>query len=104
MGECTTDRSCHENSHETERSCDRGESRSEEGCTMAEDLLCLAKSAKHDLLKEKMKKIFEAKIGKTLDQVAEAAVDAVLAHWQQAAAQKQACEQYREKLMAAFKG
>lgn len=104
MGECNTDHSCHENSCETENSCDRGENRREEGCTMAEDLLCLAKSAKHDLLKEKMKKIFEAKIGKKLDQVAEVAVDAVLAHWQQTAAQKQACEQYKEKLTAAFKG
>jgi hypothetical protein len=71
---------------------------------MAEDLLCLAKSAKHDLLKEKMKKVFEAKIGKKLDQVAEVAVDAVLAHIQQAVAQKQACEQYKEKLIAVFKG
>lgn len=71
---------------------------------MAEDLLCLAKSAKHDLLKEKMKRILETKIGKKLDQVAEVAVDAVHAHMQQAAAEKQACEQYKEKLIAAFKG
>lgn len=70
---------------------------------MAEDLLCLAKSAKHDLLKEKMKALLEAKIGKKLDQVAAAAVDAVLAHLQHTVAQKQACKQYKENLMAAFK-
>jgi hypothetical protein len=100
MGECKTDNSC-----ETEKSCGSTKHQhEEERCTMAEDLLCLAKSAKHDLLKEKMKKVFEAKIGKKLDQVAEVAVDAVLAHIQQAVAQKQACEQYKEKLIAVFKG
>jgi hypothetical protein len=99
MGECRNDNSC-----ETENSCGHGRSQQEEGCTIAEDLLCLAKSAKHDLLKEKMRKLLEVKIGKKLDQVAEIAVDAVLAHMQHTVAQKQACEQYKEKLMAVFKG
>ena len=100
MGECKTDNSC-----ETENSCGHGKSQQqEEGCTMAEDLLCLAKSAQHDLLKEKMKKLLEAKIGKKLDQVAEIAVDAVLAHMQHTVAQKQAGEQYKGNLMAVFKG
>jgi hypothetical protein len=99
MGECTSNNTC-----ETEKSCGRAESQNQEkGCTMAEDLLCLAKSAKHDLLKEKMKTHLEAKIGKKLDKVAEAAVDAVLAHLQHTVAQKQACEQYKENLIAAFK-
>jgi methenyltetrahydromethanopterin cyclohydrolase len=71
---------------------------------MAEDLICLAKSAKMELLKAKMEKLIEAKIGKKLDQVAEAAVEALLAGWQQKVAEKQACEHYKEKLMAAFKG
>jgi hypothetical protein len=98
MGECRTDNSC-----ETENSCGPTRSQQEEGCTIAEDILCLAKSAKHDLLKEKMKKQLEAKIGKKLDKIAEVAVDAVLAHYQHAMAEKQACEQYKENLIAAFK-
>ena len=96
MNECT------DNSCETENSCHTGPQSGE--CTIAEDLLCLAKSAKHDLLKDKMKKIFEAKIGKKLDKVAEVAVDAVLACMQQKIAAKEACESYSEKLMEALKG
>jgi hypothetical protein len=99
MGECHTDNSC-----ETENSCSTGGSNQSGECTIAEDILCLAKSAKHDLLKEKMKKVLEAKIGKKLDKIAEVAVDAVLACLQQKMAEKQACDQYKENLMAAFKG
>ena|SRR5271168_3126771 len=97
MSECKTDNSC-----ETENSCSTG-AQTEGECTIAEDLLCLAKSAKHDLLKERMKKILEAKIGKKLDKVAEVAVEAALACMQHKMAEKQACEDYHEKLMAAFK-
>ena len=94
MTQCTSENSC-----PTENNRPSGDN-----CTIAEDILCLAKSAKHELLKEKMKKSFEAKIGKKLDKVAEVAVDAVLACLQQKMAAKEGCEQYRENLMAAFKG
>lgn len=104
MGHCSTEHSEDENCCETEHGHSHGPSREDEGCTMAEDLVCLAKSAQKELLKEKMEKILEAKIGKKLDQVAEAAVEALLSHWQQKVAEKHACEHYKEKLMAAFKG
>jgi len=94
---------CHDNSCETDEDCHTG-GKSDGECSIAEDILCLAKSAKHDLLKDKMKKVFEAKIGKKLDKIAEAGVDAVLACMQQKIAAKQACDQYKEKLMEAFKG
>ena len=97
MGECKSDNSC-----ETENACST-DAPQDEQCTIAEDLLCLAKSAKHDLLKEKMKKLLEAKIGKKLDKVAEVAVDAVLACMQHKMAAKEACNDYQEKLHAAFK-
>jgi hypothetical protein len=99
MSQCHSDDTC-----DTEKSCGHAENQQEDaGCTFAEDLLCLAKSAKHELLKDKMKVLLEAKIGKKLDKVAAAAVDAVLAHLQHTVAQKHACEQYKENLMAAFK-
>lgn len=63
----------------------------------------LAKCAKHDLLREKMKKQLEAQIGKKLDKIAEAAVNALVAEMQQRMAEKKACEQYEEKLASAFK-
>jgi hypothetical protein len=91
-------------------SCDSGKGSCEskpsssDGCNIAEDILCLAKSAKHELLKEKMKKGFEAKMGKKLDKIAEVAVDAVLACLEHKMAAKQGCEEYQAKLFAAFKG
>lgn len=72
-------------------------------CTIAEDLLCLAKQAKHELLKEKMKKEIEAKIGKKLDNIAQIVVEAGIACMEQQIAGKVACENYKEKLYAAFK-
>jgi hypothetical protein len=98
MGECKID-----NSNKTESSCGSDIPEQEEHCTMAEDILCLAKCAKHELLKEKMKKLLEAKIGKKLDKVAEVAVDAVLACMEHKMAAKHACHQYEENLMAAFR-
>lgn len=94
MTQCTTDNTCEK---------EAANNQNNERCTIAEDLFCLAKSAKQELLKEKMKKNLEAKIGKKLDKIAEVAVDAVLACLQQKMAEKQACEQYKENLMAAFK-
>ncbi len=69
---------------------------------MAEEILHLAKCAKHELLKEKMKKLLETKMGKTLDKVAEVAVEGILTRMQHKKAKKQACEQYKEDLMTAF--
>ncbi len=96
---CETDTSC-----TTETSCGPTKSQTEGQCTMAEDLLCLAKSAIHDLLKEKMKKVLEAKIGKKLDKMAEVAATAALACKEHEMAGKQACQDYKDNLMAAFKG
>jgi hypothetical protein len=99
MSECKTGTSC-----DTETSCRCPNCGQEECCcTMAEDMLCLVKCAKHDLLKEKMKKLLETKIGKKLDKVAEVAVEAVLAKMQRKIAEKNACEKYKDDLTAAFK-
>ena len=76
----------------------------EECCDRAERVMGLAKDAKHDLLKEKMKKLFESKVGKQLDKVAEVAVDAVIARMQHRAAAQQSCDQYEKNLTAAFQG
>lgn len=100
MGECSTENnSCDTNKN----SCDSGSKKSSGECTIAEDLVCLAKEAKHELLKEKMKKVLEAKIGKKLDRVAEVAVDAALACMQHKMAAHEACKDYEQKLSAAFK-
>lgn len=95
---------CHEDSCDTEGSCDTGNKKQDDCCKLAEDILCLAKCAKHELLKEKMKKVLEAKIGKKLDKVADVAVDALLACWQHEMEAKQGCENYKQNLFAALKG
>ena len=90
--------SCNENQCTTEKTNDK----SGDCCTIAEDLLCLAKQAKHELLKEKMKKEIEAQIGKKLDNVAKIVVEAGIACMEHEIAGKQACNSYKEKLFAAF--
>jgi hypothetical protein len=70
---------------------------------MAEEMMSLVKCAKHDLLKDKMKKLLESRIGKRLDKVAEVAVDAIIAKMEHKVAQKHACEQYEDDLIAAWK-
>ena len=95
-----------ENSCENKGSCSsdsRQDWGHDEKCTMAEDILSLAKCAKHELLKEKMKKQLEAKIGKKLDKVAEVTVDALIACMQHKMNEGHACDQYKENLMAAWK-
>jgi len=100
MGDCN-ENSCSTDSCNTGKgSCDSGQS---EECTWAEDLLCLAKCAKHELLKEKMKKELEAKMGKKLDAVAKVAVDAVLKCMQHKMEAMEACHDYKDKLYAALK-
>ncbi|MDB2414143.1 hypothetical protein N9W34_00050 [Rickettsiales bacterium] len=104
MTECKTDNSCHTDNihHGNKGSCSEYNHKSD-CCTMAEDILGLAKCAKHELLKEKMKIILEKKMGKKLDKVAEVTVDAMLAYMTNIAAEKEACRDYETKLHAAFK-
>lgn len=103
MGDCNNNNN---NSCDSNKGyCDSGVKKpmqSSGECTIAEDLLCLAKQAKHELIKEKMKKVLEAKIGKKLDKVAEVAVDAALACIQHQMAAKEGCDDYKAKLKAAF--
>jgi hypothetical protein len=70
---------------------------------MSEKSLRLVKCAKHDLLKDKMKKLLEAKIGKRLDKVAEVAVDAILLKMDHKMAQKDMYEKLEDDLIAAWK-
>ena len=72
-------------------------------CSMTEKMMGLATCAKHDLLKEKMKKLLEAKIGKKLDEVAEVTIEAVIAKMEHKAAHEHAHEEFEDELIAAWK-
>ncbi len=86
-----------------ENSCTTETPKKSDCCTFAEDMVCLAKQAKKELIKEKMKAVFEEKIGEKMDKVAELAVDAALACMQHQLAGKEACDEYKENLLAVIK-
>lgn len=51
-----------------------------------------------------MKAVFEAKIGKKMDKVAELVVNSALVYMQDKMAEEQTREQFEQKLMNIFKG
>lgn len=107
MGDCKgegchdKEHACHCAGHEKEHACHCGCHRDD---SYEMHVLHLAKCAKHELLKEKMKKRIEAEMGPGLDKIAEAAVGALLARLKEKMAEKQAGERLDELLAAAFKG
>ncbi len=99
MSECKTEESC-----ETSKgSCDTPNKSSSDCCTVAQDFLCLAKQAKKELMKEKMKAAFEKKLGKKMEALADVATDAVIACFEHEMAGRDACNNYKENLLKAFK-
>ncbi len=84
-------------------SCETNTPKQSDCCTFAEDMICLAKQAKKELLKEKMKAVYEAKIGAKMDNVAEVAVNAALECMQHQLAGKEACDNYKSDIIAVLK-
>ncbi len=73
---------------------------STKGC----ELTPLAVAAHRELLKQKMKAVFENRIGRKMDKVAETVVDAVLLSLKDKMAEQTAREQLDARLMDIFKG
>jgi hypothetical protein len=69
----------------------------------AKEFMMLAKKAHMELLKDKMKAVMEAKVGKKMDRVAELVVETALVYMKDRMAEKQAHENFEEKLMEIFK-
>jgi len=68
-----------------------------------ENFLCLAKQAHYELLKEKMKAAFQAKIGAKMDKVASLAVETLLLSLQHKMEEDQKREAYEAKLMEIYR-
>ena len=66
---------------ETQESCCQSDSCCDESGGFASGVLRIADDAWAELLKEKIKKAFEAKKGKKMDKIAEIAADAAAAYW-----------------------
>ncbi len=75
--------------------------------SMADELTCLAKEAKMNVLLEKMEAHVEKEIGPKLDKVAKVAVDHLISMWKLKTSSEQMQEAevkaYQEKLMALMK-
>lgn len=70
----------------------------------ADDFLCMAREAHQELLIEKMKAVFDAKIGKKMDKVAALVVETALVAMQHKMEEDQVRESYEAKLMEIYKG
>ena len=74
------------------------------GCEMTDMLMHIADSAWAELMKDKMKKLFETHRGKNMDKLAKASVEASLAYWEHKMKGKMACHENKEKLKQAMMG
>ena len=72
------------------------------GCEMTDGMLRLADSAWEELIKEKMKKIFEEQNGERMDKVAQATVDVANAFWQSKMEGMSKCHESKQKIKTAF--
>lgn len=100
MSECKTNE-CKTSS----QSCDTEKGSCEtkqDDCCISEALKCLGKQSGMELLKDKIKKALEAKIGKKLDKIADVVSDEHINCLESKIAQKQAGNNYREELFAAL--
>jgi len=70
------------------------------GGNKADEFLAVAH---HELLKEKMKAAFEARIGKKMDKVANLVVETALVYMKDKMAERQSRERFEDKLMEIFR-
>ena len=77
---------------------------SSSGCDTTDMLMQLAEDAWAGLMKEKIKKAYEAKIGKQMDKTAEAAAQAAIDYWQWKMQGKAGCEQAKESIKKTMMG
>jgi hypothetical protein len=70
--------------------------------SMLGGLIYLAKEAKYELLKEKIKRKLESSMGKKLDQMADVAVEAFLESWKGKKEMKSRWQELEEKLEKIF--
>jgi len=92
---------CDENQCNTESSC-QDNTKCSSGCEMTDMLMKLADNSWEELMKEKMKKVLETKIGKRMDKTAGVIVQASLDYWQHKMQGKAKCEEHKQKIKAAF--
>ena len=65
---------------------------------ITDNIKCLAEKAWAELLKEKIKKQYENKIGSKMDKIAEVAADAAIDYWKHKIAAKESCKEQEAKL------
>jgi len=72
------------------------------GCEMTDEMMRLGNEAWAELMKEKMKKVYEKKNGEKMNKVAEVVVDGCSGYWHHMMQGKASCEEFKGKLRDAF--
>jgi len=71
-------------------------------CDMTAHLFDLANQAWEELLKEKIKKVYEKKLGEHLNKTAQVAADGCADYWQSKIQEKTKCKEFQEKVKEAM--
>ena len=87
----------------SEKKCDKGSCHNT-GCGMTDMMLRLADQSWEELIKEKMKKIFEENNGEKMDKIAQSCVASVNTLWQNKMAGMQGKEEAKQKIGQSFMG
>ena len=95
---CTTKECC------SESSCGCNEEGFKTECEMTNKFIILANESWAELLKDKMKKVYEKKNGEHMNKLAEVLVDACSSYWQGKMQEKAKCAEFTEKIRQAMMG
>ncbi len=95
MGECKVNSACNTAmGHEQKSTC----------CgKLTDNIRALANDAWAELLKNKIKKQYENKIGAKMDKIAEVAADVAIEYWKHKVAAKELCKEHNGKLSNVIK-
>ena len=97
---------CEEESCCTEKSCSESSCGSDSGGDENPTgmMMKLAEDAWSDLMKEKIKAVYEKQTGAMMNKVAQAAAEASIAYWTHKMEGEAKCHEHQEKIMKAFMG
>ncbi len=95
---CSSEKSC------CESSCESGDSCSDENKNPSGMMMKLAEDAWSELMKEKIKAVFEKETGSMMNKVAQATAEASIAYWTHKMEGEAKCHEHQEKIMKAFMG
>jgi hypothetical protein len=104
MCECKEEGCCSTKGCCCETSCGHNEEGFKTECEVTNGMMKLANEAWGELLKEKMKKVYDKKNGEHMNKLAEVLVDTCTAYWHGKMQEKAKCAEFTEKIKQAMMG